>query len=681
MKPVHLLPHIDGLADELHKIAAGQVAAPPPEAQGDLVPMAPPPLPARALLASWGAGSLAASAPLLKRWGLGRDMLYHATDPTAAQGILSTEGGIDPAFAGAGQRNIGAALQAAAPQAEAPASSLAQTARQLADQGVDFAEPIATAAAGGAKPAAREIRLNRYGLSENLNRLLESHGVPLAKEDILANSERFHQLMDSGVKAQPAAQQVFQEASQRLLAKGAVTPEKLKTLEGKLGPQLSRFGLRSYWGVHPADVAPYSLGMNEQGINQVLRNQQTEELMQKGLMRGLAGSMVDSVTGGLPTLVHDIRDRLKYKPHSQETMTHAKATEYLQGLQREIESRLPDGLRHSPEEIAKLRPTVTFGAEVPTGHMDYFTDFPIARRMLEINPGMKTNIKQTFPTHYDPGKDVSLPHSTPRKNIKFMDIHDPTTGKIHRVNFSEFEHSARGPLLKRVGKAAVPAALAAWGVHNIYRAIRPKKKMVPKTHPMALLPKGDDDKTKTAGVWSDVGHVAKEVLPASLALGALGVGAHMGMEKLVPHPTKAPNTLKEKAEQSAKQSLRISIPMLIPALGATGIGAYKGYRKAGLPGAAIGGYLGFGAGSLIGGGAIGGREMAHYPEADPHWSMLPDAVQEKVRQHPILGAAKGFALGTVPILGGAYLLRKYYPSAYHKLPAFVGDAAKKALNP
>lgn len=604
------------------------------ERDKDKVPMKKPPIVARGVQGAMGAGMITAQAPLVTRYLKGRASLYHGTSPEAAQSIFSTEKGIDPSFAGAGQR----------------ASELDYISsvdeKRLKDLGLEGAQEL-----GSSK---KKAMINRYLMAESLNRLIDKHKLPLTHEQLSGNLERFQTLMDDGMKSGEAATKVFSELMAELKQTGKVTNEQASSIANKMQDELSRHGQRVYMGYSPTDVRTYSTGKSEA---QKVLQKVTEAPTPKGQLGQQLRNVAEVVTGGLPTTVKNSLERLKYKPSSVESMT----VDQVQG------------------ELAKLRNSgnkvrVVIGASVPTGKMGYLADFPVVRHLLGANPGLRYSLANIGFETYEAGKDTSFPHAVPRKNIQSVDLIDEATGKIRRILVSGAQKAQRSRLLPRLRGAALPAALTALGGYNIYRALRPKEKLVHKSHPLAVKP---DDTEKRGSVSGDVGRVARRVLPIAAGAGALGYGAHVGLEKLLPK--RYPETTTEEVLEVPRMLGRVGGGSLAAAgvsagVGA-GIGALRPHRLLGRRlSSQFGAIAGGTAGGLFGSAAAQGRETAMLPEADPHFSYLPDSAQDWIRKHPGVGSLKNVAMAAALPVGGAFTLRKYYPGTYATLVKNVRES-------
>jgi hypothetical protein len=297
----------------------------------NLVPTKAPPISNRILLGGTGVGVAASQLPMIKAHIKGRENLWHGTNPTAAAGILSSERGIDPAFAGAGRR-AGAAdyLRSADNLAEEVVGQVGQEGREAKEMADKW-----TSATSDQKRA----RVNRYVMSEQTNRLLERAGVPLNYEQMADASKRFNQLMDSGLRSSDAAQAIFKETTDQLVATGKMTPAQVQEIAAKIQPDLSRLGQRVYMGTAAPDIARWGdyLSEGEQTVKK--HTDQAVEMMRKSkaertrtmLGRGLR-SAVEVSTGGLPTLAEDIYNRAKYNPDLTATMTREQALQELQNI-------------------------------------------------------------------------------------------------------------------------------------------------------------------------------------------------------------------------------------------------------------------------------------------------------------------------------------------------------------
>jgi len=585
----HITFNWDAFSDEMEKISFGRSLEQQQKEDPNLVLAKPPPAIARASLGLIGAGSLRMELPIIQRMAAGRGMVYHGTNLGAANDIMNDPEGISPSFAGSGKKQL---------------------------------------IGGGDVKASR---INRSLMSESLNRLMESRGVPLDYEDLVASSDQFHKLMDAGVKSGPAAEKVFQDTSSRLINKGKMTHQQANEIKSVLGKDLSNYGQRVYTGVHPSDVSIWGGTKSEVGMMQRMQKPPS-----------MTRSIVEALTGGLPSTIEDWKHRAKYKPHTQATMSRAQAAEYLKSLQD-----------------AGGKQEVVFGAHIPTGQLGYLEDFPVARRLLEVNPGMRNTLRHMNVQTYEPGRDLSIPHNIPTHNIKHIDIQD--AGKIHRINLSDFKKATRSPILKSLGRAAIPTAIAGLGAYNIYRAFKPKKRLVGKNSPYAE----DSENTKQASVGSDTMKALKYVgLPMAVA-GGIGVGTHALSEKFISRDPVNTKGAKREAEQTARQLGRIGISTLANFGVGAGMGALMS-KKLGLP---IGTAAALGGGTFVSLGDMGSaaREQALEPEAASLIQHLPAKQREWLREHPSIGAAPTVALAAALPVGAGYTLRKYYPTTFARM--------------
>jgi len=223
----------------------------------------------------------------------------------------------------------------------------------------------------------------------------------------------------------------------------------------------------------------------------------------------------------------------------------------------------------------------------------------------------------------------------------------------------------------------MPTAMTALGGYGVYRALKPKKRMVPKDSPNAMRVPG---KEKTSSVRSDVWGAAKYVLPVTAAGTALGLGASKLSDKLIP----------ERPDDSwvvagSKRKARDIATSMGATAGATGLGALAGIpllRRTGMPlkfrallGAA-GGVYGMGLPATI---AAQGREMAKTPETDTLSNPLPERAQDVIRRNPWIGGVRNAALGVGLPLAGMYAFRKYYPGTFARAKGKVVDAVSEFM--
>ena len=614
-------PHAAGFSDEVVKIAKATKGK-----NEDLVPAKKPLIANRVALGAMGLGAIVPQAPMLSRYAAGRGMVYHGTNLPAAAGIMGSAG-IDPAFAGS-------------------------TARSAAGE------------------ASKSVRINRHLMADQLNRVLEQHGMPLGEEELIRNPKLFHRLMDKGLKskggkpmpASEAAQTISEHVLGKLIRKGKLDPAKAAKIQASLMKELPRFGQRVYAGTHPADVSVWGTGMNE--LDMVKKKFQEMAAAKSGTggdIKAHFRNALELMTGGLPSTIGDIRSRMKYKPHETVSMTRAQATEELKRL-------AAAGGEHR----------AVFGVHTPTANMGYLEDFPVVRRLMEANPGFKNLLRNTLGVQtYEPGRDLSFPHLLPKEQFKHVDILDDATKKIRRINISDFQRAAASPMLQRAKRLAIPSAITALGGLAMYRAIKPKDKMVPRNHPQANLEMAG--KKKLATIGSDVASVAKYVIPAAAAGGAIGIGSHKLMDKLIPRPKKDPETVEQHAKELARGTGRLMAAMSLAGFGGAALGAGAGALAKGRQGAILGGMAGLMAGQTFGSLGVGGRETASTLGGDPHFSVLPNKAQEVIAKNPWIGGAKDVAIGAALPIAGAYALRKYYPSVYARMSRGVRLAAKELL--
>ena len=625
--------YFDSFSDETQKIAGRK-----PKKER-MVDAEPTPMLARVAGGAMGTGMMLGQAPLVKGYGAGRSTLYHATGLDAAHGILSSEHGIDPSFAGIGQRG-------------GAASSV-------------------MAGLGGVASTSKKARINRYLMAESLNRMLEEHGVPLDYHHMTGNVDQFHKLMDGGMRASDAAAHITKGVTDDLIRSKKLTPQAAAKLSERLQKELPSFGKRVYMGTHPADVKAWASGANE---IQMFAEKQRHLAKRMSTPAGKAGIFAEDTSnallGGLPTSVRDSIRRLKYKPHTTEHMTLAKAT----------------------EEIAKLRASgtkagVVFGASVPTAQMGYMKDFPVVRQLVNLNPGLKSSLSKFVET-YDPGRDLSFPHSVPAKNLKMVDIIDHASGNVRRLHISDAQKAVRSPIGQRLKQIAAPLAFTALGGLALYRAFKPKKRKVPASSPFAAEPV----KKKKASVGSDVARIAKYVVPVVAGGAALGLGAASIADRLIPEnrvskKLRGMDKVKAHAIEGGKGLGKNLLTNLAVVGSGAGIGALAakpfvhrmlGPAAAATPklrmvGAGVGGYLA----STISPAIIAGRETAKHPEADAYWQQTPEKFQDMLRKHPNVGAMREAALMAALPIGAAYAVRKYYPSAFARAAMGIRKLTKE----
>lgn len=625
-------PDFLAFSDEIQKLAGR-------EKKEKMVDAKPTPMLARVAGGAMGAGMIAGQAPLLKNYAAGRGTLYHATNLDAAEGILGSHHGIDPNFAGIGQR-----------------SSLGQA---------------AAGAAGFGNNGNKAARINRYLMGESLNRLLEEHGVPLDYEHMVNNVDQFHKLMDGGMRASEAAAHVTKGVTDDLVRSKKLDPHTAETLSKKLQETLPSFGKRVYMGTHPADVKAWASGASE--AQMLIEKQMALAKKMRtplGKAQVFASDMGNALFGGLPTTIRDAAKRMQYKPHSTEHMT----------------------LEQAKAAIAQLRASGTkagaiFGASVPSGQMGYMQDFPVVRQLVNLNPGLKSTLSKFVET-YDPGRDLSFPHSVPSKNLKMVDLVDHATGNVRRIHISDAVDAARSPIGQRLKNVAAPLAFSALGGMALYRAFKPKKRKVPASSPLAAT--AEDKKkakkpmrwglSKASSVGGDVANFAKYVVPivGGTALVAAGSGAladRLLPEKTVNKRLKGMDKLKAHGVEGARgvgRNLAANLATMGVGAGAGAllakpiasrvVGAHNVHRLGKVTG------MGAGIGALIaqsvGSPVIAGRETAKHPEADPYYQALPEKSQNFLRKHPSVGAIREAALMAGIPIAGAYAVRKYYPSTY-----------------
>jgi hypothetical protein len=588
---------ISSFFDELLKISASK--------EEKKVPAKKPNIAARAMGGMMGAGMAYSQAPILKSKLMGRDMFYHGTAPEAAEAILGSQG-IDPAFAGAG-------------------TTLSN--RVVGD---------------------KAARINRYLMADSLNRMLESHGVPLTHEQMSGITDQFNHLMDNqGLRAGEAAQHIYKGVTDDLIRAGKLTPEAASTIGQKLRPELSQHGQRVYFASHPSAALPWASNKGEGQMAMEAMSNLAERQSKQGILSAQARNMGEALTFGLPSTVSDIRNRMQYKPTSEEHMTLGDVHKELGHISQEHASGSP---KH-----------VVFGAEVPTGQLGYMEDFPVAKHFVGVNPGLKPSLRDVGFQTYEPGRDISFPHLVPKEHIQHVDIVDPTTNAIRRIHVSDAKRAVKSPLLKRMRGVMAPAALTGLGAYSLYRAFKPKKRMVPESSPLA-------EKVKKGSVGSDVWRVGKYLLP----IGALGTGVGLASSKLMDKAL--PDRKVEGSMVSAAKSQGRQLGgTYLGLLGSSGLGALAAVpilsrtgldiKKRLMLGAAAGGI----GGSLAAAPAAVGREMSKTPEADPYSSVLPEKNQDTIRKHPWIGGVRNAALGVGLPLAGLYAFRKYYPGTYSRL--------------
>lgn len=610
------LARMTAFREEMEKLAF-QRKLPPSKKKKPVerVPAPPPDKAARVLGGMLGGGMIVGQVPLLKGYAKGRGTYYHATDIDAAAAIADSPAGIDPSFAGKGQR---AGLQ-------------------------DYQDSLIPGEGSG-KSVPKKARINRYLMGESFNRLLESNGIPLEHADLVGNLEEFNTLMDSGMPSGKASQQIFDKVTGRLVSSGKMSPAKAAEIGKKLQAELPMFGQRVYMGAHAADVLPWASGKSEgQLAVDKLRAKAQGMGTPRGAFKMHVDAALDASTGGLVGAAKDAIQRAKMRPHSQESVT----------------------LSQVAAELKKLRGSktgVVFGAEAPTQHMGYMQDFPVVKHIVNLNPGLKTTLKDFIET-YEPGRDLSFSHNIPSKNFKTVDIVDHVTGNIRRLNISDATRSASASFGSRIKNLAIPVGIAGLGSHLIYRAVKPKKKMVPKGSPLAM--------EKESGVKGDVWNVAKYVLPVAIGGGAVGAASHAGMRKLLPLVHNPDGSLADEMRNARNRAGRMLGSIALSTGAGLGIGALAGPRVArrltGMrtPGArALGATIGAGGALMFAGPSITGSEQAMTPEADPYWSVTSDRTQDFVREHPTMGAVLGTSIAAALPIASAYTLRKYYPATY-----------------
>jgi hypothetical protein len=198
----------------------------------------------------------------------------------------------------------------------------------------------------------------------------------------------------------------------------------------------------------------------------------------------------------------------------------------------------------------------------------------------------------------------------------------------------------------------------------VYRAVKPKERMVPKGSPLA----------KTSSVSRDVGTVAKYVVPVAVGGGLLGTGAHALMSKVIPRGTPASDDVAGQAREGLHKGMRIGASTLLSGGAGAGLGALIMPRISKMP-SRFGAGIGSMAAMMAANPAVIGREMAETPEMDPIFSLAPEKVQDFVRRHPSVGAATQTGLAAAAPIAAAYALRKYYPGTY----ARASTGARMAL--
>jgi hypothetical protein len=251
-------------------------------------------------------------------------------------------------------------------------------------------------------------------------------------------------------------------------------------------------------------------------------------------------------------------------------------------------------------------------------------------------------------------------------------------------------------------KIVAPAALAALGGHMMYRAIKPKTRMVPKGSP--LDPAEQDrqikeqkmlfnrwsgkksGKEKQSSVASDVGRVAKYVIPTVAVGGAIGALNYKLMDKILPENKKNKGIAGQGKEIGKAMGRQFGAAILnLGAGGALGAGAGLALRsriKAPLTkgqAAAIGAGIGAFATSQVANFGSMGMEIGKTPELDPILGALPERVQDYIRERPEVGAAFYTATAAALPIGGAYMMRKYYPGTYGKMTEGLKKAVKEFI--
>jgi hypothetical protein len=511
--------------------------------------------------------------------------------------------------------------------------------------------------AGNVKGDIKGRMINSHLMAEATNRLMDKHGIPLKPEDIIRNTEKFGDLVERGVKSTEAARSVLKDQVNIAIKKGLLSKDKALDIAAGLDADLESLGRRIYFTAKPHTAARYSSGLTEAGmaakkiIESAKDNMGSSSSVSKA--KSAIKGMADISLGGVPTMVADALEASKYKPHQTINAT----TKQVHGILDNIRS----GRSHPVKGISGDIKRVVFGASVPTGKLGYLEDFPVLKHVIGASPGIGQTVKSLGLENYNPGNDYSVPHLVPRKNIQHVDLIDEV-GKIHRVNITDAQKAARSPLLSRLRRTALPAALTAAGAYQVYRALRPKKFMVRKDHPMA-------DLDKKSSVRSDLLKQYKVIVPPMIAAGALGYASHALASKVVK--PRVPKDKVDQIKEMMKSQVRMNGASMATVLGAGAAGSVLGrlflpmkdvrFRRA------LGAMAGTAAAAVAGAGAIEGRENARHPETGIVSQHLSEKHRDWLRNHPSVGAAKGALVGGALPLAALYTARKYYPSKWADL--------------
>jgi hypothetical protein len=610
----------NGTVSELEKWAKRSIEG------EEMVELPPPDMFSRYMGGAVGTGLVAAQTPLLSRYTKGRGTFYHGTPLATAAAILKDPKGIDPERAG-----------------------LTHLKGEL----------------------VKARRFNANILADSAIRTLEEHGVDLPRDSKIRAIDKFEQAMDAGKSARDAAKKVFSEETKALQLSSA---EK-KSLLSKMEKGLSRFGLRSYYASSPGMAVIWGGAESELG-------QMAQHQMRKDPRPGvaMAKSIGHMMTGGIPSIAHDVYKEVKHKPEEVVKMTRREATDYVQ--------RLSD---------AGKRLKAVIGVDKPTAGMGYLEDYPGVKHFLNINPGLKHQLRDVGIQTYEPGRDISFATETKPKHFKTIDLIDEATNKFKkRIQITDYEKAVASPIAKRLRKAVMPLTLGGLGAYGVYRAVKPRKIMVPATSPEGIEAKTPKTelkelrqyidpgylfkafkKEKKATVASDMWRISKYVLPTAAVGTAAGIGVSKGMEKLIPPAKTPPRTLPEKGLEISKDIARAtgrSLGYIAPAAAA---GAAVGGWKGGIVGAPLGAGVGMYLSNLFEAPAGEGREMGKAPTRDPFLGVMPQKAQTFIRQHPWLGGVYGGAVGAGIPLGMAYMARRYYPGHFAKMQRTVGQFAEE----
>lgn len=611
----------DGFFDELLKIAkitgpgsrggkivghrkSGRPIYASEKKDDDLVPMKRPVFMSRVVQGSLGTGLVAAQVPQVRRYAAGRQNLYHGTGSSAAAAIMAPGSGIDPAFA-------------------------------------------------GSTKAGKDLMINSHLMADSMARLADKHKVPLSIDDTIDVSNAFLRRLRSGEKASEAASIVMDDLLTKLQSSGKLDVEKAKAMRAGLQKDLTSLGMRSYLLTDPTKGMRYASGKSEaaMAMDTLLENaaRNSRRSNSENTARAAGRAMLETLTGGLPTVIEDARNKAKYKPHSVETMTMDEAHKELKRI------------AGKDAGLAGNKHRIVLGVSAPTGDMGYLEDFPVVRRVIDANPSFKHTMKDAFRLeNYDPGNDLSVASKIPRENIKHVDIKSPETGKIRRILISDAKDAARSGLWKRVKRTSLPAALTAVGGYQLYRALHPKTTMVHKDHPRA-------DLSKKSSVAGDLSKIYKYYIPAAVAGGAIGYGGHRVLEHALPRSSgKDPNAIAE----GVKSSVRVLAPALLSAAAMGVAGRYVGKKTApeGFKdlGKIMGTVYGTALGAAYGSKGAEGREAGRDPETGIITSHLSLKHRDWLRKHPGVRSMTSVAGSIAAPLAALYAARKYYPSAYAK---------------